>query len=50
MIIMPAASLNSVDKNNNICPTADAVAPRVMNTKEKPNENKIVLYKTIFLS
>ena len=50
MIIIPAAILNSLDKNNNIFPTADAVAPSVMKTKENPKENKIVLYKTIFLS
>ena len=49
MIIIPAAILNSLDKNNNIFPTADAVAPKIINTKEKPTENRIVLIRTTFL-
>ena len=43
MMTIPAAILNSLDKNNNIFPTADAVAPKIIKTREKPNENKIVL-------
>ena len=43
MIITPAAILNSLDKNNKIFPTAEAVAPSVINTNENPKENKIVL-------
>ena len=31
---------NSLDKNNKIFPTADAVAPSVINTNENPKENK----------
>ena len=50
IIIIPAAILNSFDKNNNIFPIVDAVIPRAIKTKEKPNENKIVLYNTIDLS
>ena len=50
MITTPAAILNSLDKNNNIFPTADAVAPKIIKTREKPIENKIVLMRTIFLS
>ena len=48
MITTPAAILNSLDKNNNIFPTAEAVAPKIIKTREKPNENKIVLIRTIF--
>ena len=43
MIKIPAAILNSLDKNNNIFPTAEAVAPRTINTSENPTENKTVL-------
>ncbi len=50
MIIIPATILNSLDKNNKIFPTADAVAPNVIKTNENPKENKIVLYSTIVLS
>ena len=50
MITTPAAILNSLDKNNSIFPTADAVAPKIIKTREKPIENKIVLMRTIFLS
>ena len=42
MIKIPAAILNSLDKNNNIFPTAEAVAPKTINTSENPMENKIV--------
>ena len=49
MITIPAAILNSLDRNKSIFPTAEAVAPRIMKIKEKPNENKIVLIKTILL-
>ena len=42
MIKIPAAILNSLDKNNNIFPTAEAVAPKTINTSENPTENKIV--------
>ena len=50
MIKIPAAILNSLDKNNNIFPTAEAVAPRTINTSENPTENKIVLMRTLRLS
>ena len=50
MITTPAAILNSLDKNNSIFQTADAVAPKIIKTREKPIENKIVLMRTIFLS
>ena len=49
-IIIPAAILNSFDKNNRIFPTAEAVTPKAIKTSENPKENKIVLYNTIFLS
>ena len=45
---MPATILNSLDKNNKIFPTADAVAPRLINTNENPKENKIVFIKQFF--
>ena len=50
MIKIPAAILNSLDKNNNILPTAEAVAPKMIKTIENPNENKIVFIRTFFLS
>ena len=50
MIKIPAAILNSLDKNNNIFPTAEAVAPRTINTSENPTENKTVLMRTPRLS
>ena len=50
MITIPAAILNSFDRNKSIFPTAEAVAPRIIKTKEKPNENKIVLIKTIIFT
>ena len=50
MIKIPAAILNSLDKNNNIFPTAEAVAPKIINTSENPIENKIVLMRTLRLS
>ena len=40
MIKIPAAILNSLDKNNNIFPTAEAVAPKIINTNENPRENR----------
>ena len=48
MIKIPAATLNSLDKNNNIFPTAEAVAPRTINTSENPIENKIVFIRWVF--
>ena len=50
MIKIPAAILNSLDKNNNIFPTAEAVAPKTINTNENPIENKIVFMRTLRLS
>ena len=50
MIKIPAAILNSLEKNNKIFPTVEAVIPSEINTKEKPNEKRIVLTKTMFLS
>ena len=47
--MIPAAILSSLDKNNKMLPTAEAVTPRAIKTKEKPNEKRIVLIKTIFL-
>mgnify|MGYP000085238260 CR=1 FL=1 len=38
------------DKNNKIFPTAEAVTPRAIKTKEKPNEKRIVLINTTCLS
>ena len=43
MIMIPAAILNSLDKNSKIFPTADAETPRAIKTNENPKENKIVL-------
>ena len=50
MIKIPAAILNSLDKNNNIFPTAEAVAPKTINTSENHMENKIVFIRTFLLS
>ena len=50
MIAIPATILNSLEKNNKMLPTVEAVIPNVINTKEKPNEKRIVLKRTIFLS
>ena len=50
MIKIPAAILNSLDKNNNIFPTAEAVAPKTINISENPIENQIVLIRTFRLS
>ena len=50
IIKIPAAILSSLDKNNNILPTAEAVAPKIIKTIENPKENKIVFTKTFFLS
>ena len=50
MITIPAAILNSLERNKSIFPTAEAVAPRIIKTNEKPNENKIVFIKTILFS
>ena len=50
MITIPAAILSSFERNKSMFPTAEAVAPRIIKTNEKPNENKIVLIKTILLS
>ena len=50
MIKIPAAILNSLDKNNNIFPTAEAVAPKNIKIIENPKENKIVFKRTFRLS
>ena len=50
MIKIPAAILNSLDKNNSILPTAEAVAPKIIKIIENPSENKIVFKRTFFLS
>ena len=42
IIKIPAAIRNSLDINNNILPTAEAVAPKIIKTNENPNANKIV--------
>ena len=47
---MPAAIRNSLERKSNIFPTADAVTPRAIKTRENPKENKTVLYKTFVLS
>ena len=41
MIKIPAAILNSLDKNNNIFPTAEAVAPKMINTSERARGDTI---------
>ena len=43
IITTPAAILNSLVRNKSMLPTAEAVAPKIMKTNEKPRENKIVL-------
>ena len=50
MIIIPATILNSLEKNNKIFPTVEAVIPKAIKTKEKPNEKRMVLIKTTCLS
>ena len=45
IIIIPAAILNSFEKNNKTLPTAEALTPKAIKTKEKPNEKRIVLIK-----
>ena len=49
MITIPAVILNSFDRNKRIFTTAEAVAPRIMKSREKPTENKIVWIKKILL-
>ena len=48
IIKIPATILSSLEKNNNTFPTAEAAAPRVIKTNEKPNEKIIVFKRTTF--
>ena len=50
MIIMPAAILSSLEKNNKTFPIAEAAIPREIKTNEKPKQNSIVLISTFLLS
>ena len=50
MIINPATILNSLEKKRSTFPIAEAAAPSIIKTNEKPNEKRIVLFKTIDLS
>ena len=45
--MIPAIILRVFEFSNNIFPIKDAVAPKVINTSEKPKENKTV-FKIIF--
>ena len=49
MIIKPAIILNSFEYVMNTLPNKDAVAPKIINTNEKPNEKKIDFNNTFFL-
>ena len=42
-IIIPAIILRVLEFSNNIFPIKDAVAPKLINTSEKPRENKLSL-------
>ena len=44
---MPAIILNSLEKNNKIFPTADAVIPKAIKIIENPRENKIVFCRLV---
>ena len=50
IIINPATIRNSLEKKRSTFPIAEAAAPSVIKTKEKPSEKRIVLVKTIDLS
>ena len=50
MIIKPAIILSSFEKKRSTLPIAEAAAPSVIKTKEKPNEKRIVFMRTIDLS
>ena len=49
IIKTPAKILSSLEKNNNTFPIAEAAAPRVIKTNEKPSEKIIVFKSTTFL-
>ena len=43
IIIIPAANLSALEKNNKTFPNAEAATPREIKTNEKPKQNNIVL-------
>ena len=50
IITTPAITLKVSEFCNKVWPKYDADAPKIIKTREKPIENKIVLIRTIFLS
>ena len=48
MIINPATILKTSEFCKNICPITDAVAPKKINTVEKPRQNKISGFRLFF--
>ena len=49
IITIPATILNISEFCKSVCPKKDAEAPKIINTVEKPKQNKIKGKKFIFL-
>ena len=49
IMITPAVILNSFEKKRRTFPIAEAAAPKIIKTNEKPREKRMVFVKTIDL-